>query len=441
MPCLAVLLYHVRMWLPRVGLSLLLALSALGCRFDPRGLSGQDVGADAPHVVDAPGDALGESASDLPPKDITPDLPILDSVPSDATILCSNWTPAPKHFKPCDVGSPVAGLALSTAGVWIYNTDTGVLTNPPLPGSTSPQSKLLTLGGVEARVVSVRSLVVDKGVTLRAIGSRPLVLAVWHSATINGKINVSSTHNPTLGTFSLGAGTNPGACASVAPTAGQESNVQGGGGGGGGFGGDGGDGGVGDYINAAKGDKGSAVAAPTVVRGGCAGAKGGVATGGEGGPGGGAVQLTARLMITLSGVMHAGGAGGEGGGPGSQSGGGGGGSGGYLGLEAPAVVLTSTAVLAANGGGGGGGAADLVFGYSGANGPASAAGAAGGAGGASGKGGAGGVGGHKGALAGGTGKDSMDGAGGGGGGAGHLVITASIYRGNGATISAKAKTP
>ena len=394
---------------------------------------------DAPTDSD-PGEASPDTASDLPITDLIVDQPIPpDTVSPDAAILCTDWTPAPKHFKPCDVGTPKAGLSLTTAGVWIYNTDTGWLTDPN-NAATMPQSTVLTLGGLQVRVLSVTSFMLASGVTLRAKGNRPLVVAAWYSATVNGTINANSVRDLVVGTQAAGAGANPGACSAVAATAGQENNTQGGGGGGGGFGGDGGDGGDGDDGDATHGKKGSAVSSPTELRGGCAGAKGGGSSSGSGGLGGGALQLTARVAITVSGVLNAGGASGGGGGVLTESGGGGGGSGGYLGLEAPTVTLTSSAVLAANGGGGGGGAADSAPGLPGLNGQPSGVEAAGGLG-ALFKGGNGGAGGHQGSLAGKSGVKSLDGGGGGGGGAGHVVITSSNYTKNNATISAKATTP
>jgi hypothetical protein len=422
---------------------------ALGCSFNTEGLPGGGGGGDGDgSVPDAPPSL--EARQDVPDTGTTPDLPVtVDLAPDqpskpdikpDTAIVCTSWTPAPAHFKPCDVGTPKGALTLKLAGTWTYNTDTGWLTNPLL-ASTMPQSKLLQVGGISVRFLSVTSLAVNKGVKLRVVGTRPLGVAAWSSITVNGTIDVSSTRDLVTGYVSNGAGADPGVCSASAPTAGKEKDSQGGGGGGGGFGDDGGDGGDGNDGSSAGGSKGSAVSAPSIIRGGCGGAKGGVSSGGNGGPGGGALQLTARLTITIDGVLHAGGGGGATGGLLSESGGGGGGSGGYLGLEAPTVSLASSAVLAANGGGGGGGVGDGTPGTHGGNGPAGDGQAAGGVGGLLVKGGAGGPGGHKGSLTGGPGKKATDGGGGGGGGAGHLVIVSSNFNDNGATISAKAKTP
>jgi hypothetical protein len=397
--------------------------------------------------VDAPTDSLAGEASpdmtpDLPLTDLIGDQPLTDIILPDAAILCSSWTPAPKHFKPCAVGAPTAGLSLSTPGVWIYNTDTGWLTDPNASG-TSPQNKKLTLGSVVVRVVSVTSFVLAKGVTLRAKGNLPLVLAAWTSATVDGTIDASSARDLMSGKQTLGAGGNAAVCSTGAPTAGKSSSGKGGGGGGGGFGEDGGDGGDGDGGSAVKGSLGASAPAPlSMVRGGCPGAKGGASGGGSSGWGGGALQITARAAITVTGKLLAGASGGNGGVTLSSGGGGGGGSGGYLGLEAPTVTLSS-AILAANGGGGGGGAASNVPGLPGANGQPSAAFAAGGVGAVFGAaGGNGGTGGYKGKLTGQAGKSAPigGGGGGGGGGAGHLVITSSNYNDNNAVISAEVTT-
>lgn len=377
-----------------------------------------EAGLDLPHL---------DSRSDSRP-DLAPDLQ------SDSRITdCSGWVPPPAHFDPCTVGLPATELVLSAAGTWQYDTDTGKLTNPQ-GIATTPVAKLQLVDGVESRLISVENFALAKGVVLRVIGSRPLLVAAWNTLTVDGTIDVSS--NATV----AGAGANPAACSSNAATAGDNHLTDGGGGGGGGgFGAGGGQGGLGGGT-VSGGSKGTAVAATApMLRGGCPGARGGKTylAGGLGGAGGGALQLTARSSIEISGVLHAGGAGGRGGPAGSQSGGGGGGSGGYLGLEAPRVTLTATAVLAANGGGGGGGAADALAGQPGKRGLADSTGAAGGPGGAASKGGDGGSGGHLTVLAGTTGQNSVDGGGGGGGGVGLLVLEATTVDDQGATLSAK----
>jgi hypothetical protein len=95
-----------------------------------------------------------------------------------------------------------------------------------------------------------------------------------------------------------------------------------------------------------------------MIHGGCAGGKGGAGmmagTGALGGDGGGAIYLIAGVRIDVVGSIEASGAGGRSCG-GNSDGGGGGGSGGLIGLDAPLVMLSDTAVVIANGGGGGAG--------------------------------------------------------------------------------------
>jgi hypothetical protein len=351
------------------------------------------------------------------PPDRDPDaLPVDTQKPDTVGPVCTDWMPKPKHFEPCQVPLPIGKLDLSTAGTWTYDTAAGTLTDPQKQ-DTKPTSVVLNQSaGPQVRVLSLTQLSVHQGVTLRVVGDKPLVVAAWSDISVDGTIDVSSDNKGD------GAGADPPDCASHAAGDGATDHSEGGGGGGGGFGGDGGDGGDGRNGSASKGAKGAKIAPPPFVRGGCKGGKGGD-NGGSGGSGGGALQLTARFSITVSGTLHAGGE--RGGGPGtSERGGGGGGSGGYLGLDAPAVTLMGTAILAANGGGGGEGSSSNSSGNSGEHGHAQAQAAAGGSGGTS-SGGNGGDGGWRDVPDGKNGSKSDDGGGGGGGGVGFVLVYAS----------------
>ena len=244
--------------------------------------------------------------------------------------------------------------------------------------------------------------------TLRATGSRPLVVVAARSITVLGGLDVASRR---IGaSMSLGAGAaGPGTLCVTGGTPAQE-----GGGPGGSFGGRGGDGGLG-------GGNASAAAAPAVtgvtsLRGGCGGRAGQGTSPGAAGAGGGAVYLIARTGIAVAGSINASGAGG--GGAVLEGGGGGAGSGGMIGLDAPLVGVAG--VVFANGGGGGEGGG-MATGNSGANPVSPIAAALGGSGGAP-NGGDGGNGSAGASKVGARGSNNTATAGGGGGGGGAGVI-------------------
>jgi hypothetical protein len=348
--------------------------------------------------------------------------------PGTDPLDCTSWTPAPRHFMPCDLPTPAGPLVLDS-GSYTYDTTSGTLSGP---SNVAIASKII--GG--NRVISVERLSLGAGATLRVTGSQPLVVASWGAIDVSGTIDASSGTSP-------GAGANPADCGTHPAVAGTSGDAGGGGGGGGGFQGAGGRGGNGD--GGAGGTGGGAAAAPQ-LQGGCPGARGGNGdqlNGGAGGAGGGAVQLTARqsITITVTGKVHAGGGGG-GGATGSDGAGGGGGSGGMIGLESPSVAVRSGAVLAVNGGGGGQGS-NAMPGGAGQPGAPSATPGAGGTGGDSAPGGEGSAGTTLGGNAGrNTGDVGGDGGGGAGGGAGYIAIkSASRQLDTGAVLSPPAISP
>lgn len=331
----------------------------------------------------------------------------------DADVECSTWSYMPEHFDPCEIAPPDGSLVL-TPGSWTYDTNSGALTDPSFDASFPASTLLAQTGGPEVRVLSADSIVVQAGAELRATGKRPLILVSWSTLEVDGILDV--TGRPVI----AGAGSDPTDCPAATPG---EDNADGaGGGGGGGFGSDGADGGVGLDGAAAAGTHSDASGTPTAVRGGCAGASGGNPSGGHGGSGGGALQLTARESIVIRNTLLAGGGGG-GGAQAGRGGGGGGGSGGFLGLQAPVVTLTESAVLAANGGGGGGGC-DNHNANPGQEGQADSVAALGGDG--EGQGEPGGPGAFDGGTAG-PGIDSSRGGGGGGGGVGFVLVWANTF--------------
>jgi hypothetical protein len=239
-------------------------------------------------------------------------------------------------FRTCFVEAPVAGLNLN-ANMTI-DTD---------------QSCDFVLGSTTAPVcVLARSAIhIPLGVTLRAYGSRPLVLISAGTFDLGGKIDVASDVG---GPDTRGAGGSPTVCAAPGPA------LLKAGGAGGSFGTIGGVGGGGNGQSFA-GTPAAATPAISSVRGGCSGGVGQGGSGGEG-LGGGAVYIITPTLV-LDGAINASGAPGQGGA--ARGGGGGGGAGGLIGIDATDVTGTGTGYLIADGGGGGCGGDAIMTGGAG----------------------------------------------------------------------------
>jgi hypothetical protein len=406
------------------------------CSFDPPSLSGGDRPDGAVDPMTDAGGPRPDADPDAPDARVTaPDAGMGDAMEPDARLPCQSW-PRPRHFDPCDIPQPIGELVLDQSGDYTYDTNTGTLSAPG--GATIDHAQRILSGDPEVRLVSVDRFVVGANARLRATGDRPLLVASWSEIVVDGFIDVSSSLTDP------GAGANTGSCSAAGE--GGQGNNGGGGGGGGGLNGDGGAGGQGAGGGAA-GTRGDKVAVPTTVRGGCAGARGGQGdeidegdgTGG-GGAGGGALQLTARTLITINGRLHAGGAGG--GGATSdprRCGGGGGGSGGLISLEAPMISIEPGAIIAANGGGGGEGS-ENGGGNPGTSGQLGVVAALGGSLGDA-LGGDGGLGGALAILDAGNGMPGIQsgpqraGGGGGGGGAGYIIFQGAFTVKPGAVVS------
>jgi hypothetical protein len=262
--------------------------------------------------------------------------------PPDARLCFGN---AP--FTICLASAPTAPMTI--VGVTPLNTD------------TSNKCVATTSGGTGYCVVVGTTISIEEG-SLRATGTKPLVLISSDSITVSTLLDVSSHHtaNPAT-TPEAGAGANPAVCTSaagIAPTVG-------GGGAGGSFAGTGGIGAVSAFGGSTGGSPGAAAAA-TALRGGCPGqdGQGSVGDRGPGGHGGGAVLLIAVNSITITGEINAAGQGGSAGIQ-NTSGGGGGGAGGMIVLDAQTVM--NTGLLLANGGGGGEGSGENTPGTAGAD--------------------------------------------------------------------------
>ena len=314
----------VRVILKSIGA---LALAAGGCSFDPGGSV-------IPDQIPGAGD---------------------ESVELD----CTEWAPAPELVDPCQLGRPSRSLSLFRDGDYLYDTDTSELLAPDGESLGALPSVELEQTHVGMRVLFVDSVEIGPNATLRAEGSRMLVLAAWNEIDIHGAIDVSSRLDRD------GAGANSG-CGQVGSRNGQPSDPvdKGPGGGAGGslyaLGGAG-------AVGASDGgdpDGGAPaslfVSALPEIHPGCLGGSGGTGTltddAGESGSGGGAVYLAARKTISVDGVINAGGAGGRTGK--NWGGGGGGGSGGTIGLSATSIYV-SGAIVAHGGGGAGAASHDM----------------------------------------------------------------------------------
>jgi hypothetical protein len=272
---------------------------------------------------------------------------------------CSSFPYIPSNFDPDAIAETGTGTGTDlhiTCGTLAdpIVCDTSVPSCTPPAGCTFPpltDVRLITQGGVETMLLPVRDFIMDPGTAVKLRGSRPLIVAVYGSATIHGALLADADMEVP------GAGGNRAACApSQRGENGPFSSGEGGGGGGGGFGTAGGAGGR----NAAgQSSNGGGTLSSTLapLLGGCQGGQGGGnGSGGLGGGGGGALQLSVAGTLQVTGMISVSGGGGRGGNGSNNSnnegGGGGGGSGGGLLLEAFRLELGNGVRLTANGGSG-----------------------------------------------------------------------------------------
>ena len=187
------------------------------------------------------------------------------------------------------------------------------------------------------------SILVNSGVTLHALGTRPLVLYATTVIEVRGTIDVSSQRPNYL---------HPAGSRSCQ----EQTVINAGGGAGGTYGTRGGDGGGGNSDTMHGDGAIAAVVTPLKrVHGGCNGMDGSPGDGAgpsKGGIGGGAVYMIASTIVVL-GTINASGSGGQS--TGIFTGGGGGGSGGLIGCDASSVVLDNGTIIANGGAGASGG--------------------------------------------------------------------------------------
>lgn len=219
------------------------------------------------------------------------------------------------------------------------DTDTGIVT-PALPPGVLRQ-RMTQIGGGQVVVIATGMLTVNAALTVR--GNTPLIILVSDNAVITSDIIVTP--------LAMGVAMN-GSCEGR-PGADIVDTTGGGGGGGGSFGSAGAKGGRG--ANPPNGGAPGVAAVQldlTPLAGGCRGGPGGSGAPNGGGQAGGALQISAKTRIRITGgTVRANGGGGKSGS--GQSGGGGGGSGGGILLESPEIKIMASR-LCANGGGGGG---------------------------------------------------------------------------------------
>jgi hypothetical protein len=265
-----------------------------------------------------------------------------------ANFIPSAFTPDAGVNLTCAAGFDSDGTGTFTGGCW------GL---PPVHGLID-----VTGLGEPVMVLATPRLTITNTGSLTLTGGRPVVLAIYGDAVIDGPIYANSTRGNTPG-----AGADRAGCGLQAGQNGTRSanNNRGGGGGGAGNATVGGIGGRGENSMASQGPAGLAgVAAFTPLRGGCPGGLGGGGSNSvqaAAGSGGGALQVSAAGVLWATSTMTASAAGGDRGdtaGSNFNPGGGGAGSAGTVLLEANELRLSPSCRLTANGGAGGGGAED-----------------------------------------------------------------------------------
>jgi hypothetical protein len=252
---------------------------------------------------------------------------------------CAEWTP--QHFDPCAIPAARGSLVLTSAGTYVLNTGSGVVSDPSGRPMEAVPSIVLDQGADgHVRLLAVENLEIPRQATLRATGPLPLLIAATSSVRIDGVLDASSTK----------VSNGPGAAAAPCDTNQLHGQFIDGldfasGAGGGGFGGDGGAGGLAMLNSPIVGGQGgrALLAPPHGVRAGCRGGSSVLDNAvSVGGLGGGAVQLSARVGISIGATarLHAGGQGGQGGTFGL-----GGGGAGFVTIHADALDVAATAAF------------------------------------------------------------------------------------------------
>lgn len=270
--------------------------------------------------------------------------------------------PGPTDGMPVDVNPECLPGIVNLCGQTVVNADFVVSSDSFNTDSDNRCKVIEQTGGPDVCLLYYNRIEVQFGGVFKAYGSRTLAMVGKNSLLIRGTLDVgshsASTNQPGAGS----ARTTPGLCAFTSPP--EAADGGGAGGAGGTFLTRGGNGGMGNTDNNPPpgnrlgGVPGPAIAAPSILRGGCdgqAGAPDETAEAGVGGQGGGAVYLSAS-SLDISGSVLAGGAGAGGGG--IDDGGGGGGSGGMIVVQSASLKVSGLLLAAGGAGGQGGGRND-----------------------------------------------------------------------------------
>jgi hypothetical protein len=268
------------------------------------------------------------------------------------------YTPA--NFDPAglDRSGFAASATVLDCGVSTFDSET--LTFGNWCGQKQPAPAVRTQpNGPDVVVIPLPAFTVAKGATLKLTGTRPVILAVFGDAIVDGTVDASASGATPGAGGNQSCGTSQGGNGSGDPSRNDGAS----GGGGGGFETAGGDGGLantdgccgGSAMRNVPGGTGGAARGATgqsPLLGGCAGGQAGGCSM-PGGAGGGAVQISASSRLSLTGTVRAdGGDGATPCGSSDEGGGTGGGSGGGILLEG-ATLEVSVGALEANGGSGG----------------------------------------------------------------------------------------
>ncbi len=271
--------------------------------------------------------------------------------PDAGCVLTTSKFPYPtSNFDPASIpDASIAPLTVFSGCTVEFNTTNNTFADGGWCNQVKPVPMVFSQdGGISTTVLAMEGLTIAANANLVFYGSRPVILAIFGPADIQGVIDARST-----GAGRVGPGGNFSGCGALN---GQNATAASGGGGAG----HGGAGAPGGGPGAGAGGAAGAGLTLRPLRGGCLGGMGHDSsnrTNAVGGAGGGALQLSCSATLTVGGTLSASGAGGQGGinGASDDNGGGGGGSGGAILLEAYLLQLGATARLTCNGGGGGGG--------------------------------------------------------------------------------------
>jgi hypothetical protein len=270
---------------------------------------------------------------------------------ADAAVDAGSGILVPSNFDPTGVsfaGVGVVDVPGTATEPCALDTDQGTLTcanqTDPFPIVVTPIT--LSASGGHATLFAMTSFKLDAGTTLTVTGTKPAILYALGGINILGTIDVAA-HGSTEGPGAYhDAGPGQGAPGASVSEADSGSYVEVQAAGGGSYCGMGG---FGAPVGADGGD--GARPGPTYGTASLVPLLGGSSGGSHSstGYGGGAIQITSNVSITIaaSGGINANGNGGDD----HFAVGGGGGSGGAILLEAPAIRMAGT--LTANGGGGG----------------------------------------------------------------------------------------